>query len=145
MDGVTLVDLTDRLDDPAIRGLLALAMGQPSAETLAALGERYRCEPNWTLLGHAEYGVGCVGVERAGRDCLVIRHIAVTPACRRQGIGRALLAALGEQEPSRWFVAETDGEAVGFYRRCGFAVESLGERYPGVERFRCTRQPRGRQ
>lgn len=34
--------------------------------------------------------------------------------------------------------AETDADAVDFYRRCGFAVESLGERYPGVERFRCT-------
>ena len=26
----------------------------------------------------------------------------------------------------------------GFYRCLGFTVESLGERYPGVERFRCT-------
>jgi hypothetical protein len=34
--------------------------------------------------------------------------------------------------------AETDSDAVGFYRSCGFTVLSLGEVYPGVERFRCT-------
>jgi ribosomal protein S18 acetylase RimI-like enzyme len=33
--------------------------------------------------------------------------------------------------------AETDSEALAFYRRIGFRVESLGEKYPGVERFRC--------
>ncbi|QSF44504.1 GNAT family N-acetyltransferase [Paenibacillus tianjinensis] len=33
--------------------------------------------------------------------------------------------------------AETDHEAVGFYRNAGFAITSLGEQYPGVERFAC--------
>ena len=38
----------------------------------------------------------------------------------------------------KYLVAETDADAIGFYQCCGFAVESLGELYPGVERFRCT-------
>ncbi|MNW71139.1 hypothetical protein D3C74_508110 [compost metagenome] len=33
--------------------------------------------------------------------------------------------------------AETDREAVGFYRSTGFPITSLGEKYPGVERFAC--------
>jgi ribosomal protein S18 acetylase RimI-like enzyme len=33
-------------------------------------------------------------------------------------------------------VAETDNEAVEFYRATGFRVTSLGEKYPGVERYR---------
>lgn len=33
--------------------------------------------------------------------------------------------------------AETDQEAVGFYRKAGFVITSLGEKYPGVERFSC--------
>lgn len=37
--------------------------------------------------------------------------------------------------------AETDAEAVGFYRSCGFTVRSLGEKYPGTERFLCERRP----
>lgn len=33
--------------------------------------------------------------------------------------------------------AETDDEAVEFYKRIGFQVRTLGEKYPGVERFHC--------
>lgn len=31
--------------------------------------------------------------------------------------------------------AETDHDAVGFYRTYGFSIHSLGEKYAGVERF----------
>ena len=31
--------------------------------------------------------------------------------------------------------AETDKEAVEFYKKIGFQVKSLGEKYPGIERF----------
>lgn len=34
--------------------------------------------------------------------------------------------------------AETDKDAVGSYRKNGFSITSLGEKYPGVERFDCT-------
>lgn len=30
--------------------------------------------------------------------------------------------------------AETDHDAIAFYRRYGFEIQSLGEKYPGVER-----------
>lgn len=41
-----------------------------------------------------------------------------------------------DPKPKR-VIAETDDEAVDFYRNIGFEVHSLGEKYPGVERFRC--------
>lgn len=41
-----------------------------------------------------------------------------------------------QPKPER-VIAETDEEAVNFYRSIGFEVYSLGEKYPGVERFRC--------
>jgi hypothetical protein len=37
----------------------------------------------------------------------------------------------------RELVAETDIDSVNFYLKTGFSVESLGEKYPGRERFRC--------
>ncbi len=33
--------------------------------------------------------------------------------------------------------AETDNDAVNFYWKYGFEITSLGEKYPGVERFLC--------
>ena len=37
-------------------------------------------------------------------------------------------------------IAETHKDAVIFYRNIGFEIKSLGEKYPGVERFQCTLQ-----
>ncbi len=34
-------------------------------------------------------------------------------------------------------VAETDRDTLNFYQKNGFVVISLGEKYPGVERFKC--------
>ena len=67
---------------------------------------------------------------------VTIRHIATASASRRTGIGTRLLAALQQSAPGGLpIVAETDSEAIGFYRTNGFTIRSLGETYPGVERF----------
>jgi len=38
--------------------------------------------------------------------------------------------------------AETDKDAVDFYKKYGFKALSLGEKYPGVERFACVLESR---
>jgi hypothetical protein len=55
---------------------------------------------------------------------------------RRTGVGRRLLAAVRQATPAALpLIAETDTHSVGFYTATGFAVVSLREKYPGVERF----------
>jgi ribosomal protein S18 acetylase RimI-like enzyme len=81
--------------------------------------------------------IACLGLEPRGRDEAEIRSLAVLPAWRRQGFARALIFGASEQFGLRGLEAETDADAIGFYRAVGFTVERLGERYPGVERFRC--------
>ena len=65
--------------------------------------------------------------------------LAVDARVRGRGIGRALIDATIAHLDLDRLDAETDGDAVGFYRSCGFEITSLGEKYPGVERFRVTR------
>ena len=93
------------------------------------------------MLGIEQDGelAGCIGVELSADGCAVIHNIATAVEFRERGFGRAMIAAVVEQFQLRQLVAETDVDAVGFYRRCGFEITSLGERYPGVERFRCVR------
>jgi len=138
---MTLITLTARVDEPHIQALLAEAMGYTTLERLARVCARYR-EAGWHLLGLEEGGrpVGLIGLELQAPGRAVIHHIAVLPAQRHRGIGRALLRGAAESLGLRHLTAETDADAVSFYRRCGFAVESLGEKYPGVERFRCALQ-----
>lgn len=126
-------------DDAAARALLALSSGTPTAATIARRYARYRREPHWHLCGYVSAGrlVGSLGLEIAAPGAAILRHIAVFPAYRGRGIGRQLIAHALARFRLHHLTAETDREAVGFYRRCGFSITSLGERYPDVERFRC--------
>ena len=83
--------------------------------------------------------VGAIGIDHAKKNRSVISHIAVHPNFRGQGIGRALIDEACLQLQVTGIEAETDGDADGFYRACGFDVVSLGEKYAGVERFLCTK------
>jgi ribosomal protein S18 acetylase RimI-like enzyme len=149
MSAPALVDLAPRLDDPELAALLSHSVGFPTPEKLQVIANCYRTEATWRLLGIEEDGavVGCIGImlETEDRDCAVIRHIAVAPQCRGRGIGRLMIEAVCADFRLRQLMAETDAEAVEFYRRCGFEVASLGERYPGVERFRCVKHLKNTQ
>jgi ribosomal protein S18 acetylase RimI-like enzyme len=68
-----------------------------------------------------------------------IHHIVVQPEWRGRGLGSALIRDGERQLGLSRISAETDRDAVAFYERTGFQVTNLGEKYPGVERFYCTR------
>ncbi|WP_338131242.1 GNAT family N-acetyltransferase [Cohnella rhizosphaerae] len=81
--------------------------------------------------------IGVIGYETDANRVATIRHIAVHPDERGKGYGRGMvLHLLTAADPER-IEAETDEEGVNFYRSIGFTVQSLGEKYPGIERFRC--------
>ncbi|MEH6945229.1 GNAT family N-acetyltransferase [Bacillus sp. JJ722] len=80
--------------------------------------------------------VGCIGIELNAKIC-EIKHIAVAPEERSNGIGSRLIKFLFGKFSLTTIIAETDKDAVEFYRNLGFKVTSLGEKYPMVERFLC--------
>ena len=74
-------------------------------------------------------------------DGVVLEYIAVAPELRGGGVGRVLVDALaGGAEP---VVAETDDDAVGFYRALDFDIglAPSDPRWPGRRRYRCVRRP----
>ncbi len=127
--------------EPALGPLLALAVGGADPGSLNAALQSY-APRDCHVLGARRQGDLVAVVGYACRsDAAVIRHIAVRRDAQRGGIGRRLLHEVTEMHPSLWVEAETDAEAIGFYERCGFEVLSLGERYPGTERFTVRRPP----
>ena len=130
-------DISFRLDDLEVKELLAYSVF-PDPEQLDQAVAAYRKPNGLELYGYEEEGllVGIIGVDTID-DEMTIKHIAVTPENRGKDYGRGMiLELLLQQKPSR-VVAETDDESVGFYRSIGFEIYSLGEQYPGVERYRC--------
>ena len=68
--------------------------------------------------------------------------IAVDAALRGQGIGTFLIEQTAKALGTSCLCAETDGDAVGFYRRCGFSTEKTVKYYGGeaVTRYLCRKR-----
>jgi ribosomal protein S18 acetylase RimI-like enzyme len=140
MSKAELIDLNGRQDEPAIRRVLELSHG--STQALEEACGHYR-SGEWTFIGWQEGDevLACAGAERLGGGTVGIRSIAVAPAWRHRGLGRTLVDALGERLEAKRLVAETDDDAVGFYRRCGFAVADAPSK-SGRTRYWCVREIR---
>lgn len=131
--------VTASVDDDAevIKPLLAAAIGGDQHRVDQVTAHYGHDDPSSVLLRAEIAGetVGVVGYTVRDAD-VVILHIATRSDLRRFGIGRRMLDAVRVAEPGhRRVSAETDSDAVGFYLANGFSAESLGEKYPGVERF----------
>ncbi len=147
MTSMTSCDLKPHLEAPVVRELLFALVGwrgdeARDREALERALASYRYDSSLSLFGlrREETLAGLIGLDAAVADERVIRHLVVHPTQRGRGVGRALLGAALDMHPAK-LVAETDLSAVEFYRRCGFEVMSLGERYPGTERFYCVLEP----
>lgn len=81
--------------------------------------------------------VGLIGVEYHSIGEITLLHIVVKPQYHRNGIGKKMIYDQLKVNQIRYIEAETDIEAVDFYKRIGFQIINLGEKYPGVERFNC--------
>jgi ribosomal protein S18 acetylase RimI-like enzyme len=127
------------VQDRAFRRLLGLAVFNPTDDRITRLLAEFYQHPDRRLFGlyQSDTLVGVTGIERLAPGRATLLHIAVDPLHQRQGAGRHMLEQVAAQEALTYLTAETDHEAVEFYRRAGFSVASLGEQYPGVERFQC--------
>jgi CubicO group peptidase (beta-lactamase class C family) len=138
------VDLRPRIDEPAVRavlGVLASAGDDREVDRYRDGGSRllgFVVEESWEAQGVPPgTPAACIGLEARGPDEAEISTLAVLPEWRLQGLARRLVYGACDHLGLLAVEAETDAGAVGFFRAAGFAVEPLGERRPGAERFRC--------
>ena len=118
--------------------LLAPALYMPTKEKIQARATAYAenplCRVFYALDGTEPVGLCIVQTDDRQAEILAL---AVQEAYRKQGVGKGLIAYTQRQVRVP-LTAETDDDAVGFYRRCGFCITSLGEKYPGVTRYHCS-------
>lgn len=125
---------------PSLRELLSYATSESAIEREYEkyLMENSRHLYSWEVNGEA---IGCMGIEFINAAHCVIKHIAVSPAARGNGVGRKMIDFICDEYSFDLISVETDKDAVEFYRSYGFKITSLGEKYPGVERFLCELKP----
>ena len=78
--------------------------------------------------------IGVVGLDIQGKTG-IIKHIAVLPEYRLQGVGKALIRHVIEHFSLRALHAETDEDSVGFYRKLKFTCEPFEGPYG--KRYKC--------
>lgn len=134
-----LTDLKPRLRETEVLSLLSESVWNPTAEKLEGIVCGYLSNDSLLIFGIETEGrlAGCAGVDLTDRLRGVLHHVAVHPAFRLRGAGRMMIDEIRRRTGVRELEAETDGDAVGFYGKCGFAIEDLGEKYPGTRRYRC--------
>jgi len=81
--------------------------------------------------------IGLIGIIRKSIIEVELKHIAIRSDYRKQGIGRDMIFKYIADNGILIIKAETDLEAVDFYKNIGFHILNLGEKYPGVNRYRC--------
>jgi ribosomal protein S18 acetylase RimI-like enzyme len=134
-----LIPIKSRIHELQIQELLAHSVF-PDPDDLEQTIQDYTTNEKLELYGYEsdDVMVGILGFQRDEENKLTVLHIAVRPDSRGAGFGRGLiLEAIAMFKPTV-VLAETDEETVDFYRSIGFEIKSLGEKYPGVERFSCS-------
>ncbi|OMF17167.1 GNAT family N-acetyltransferase [Paenibacillus amylolyticus] len=133
-----LINLKSRIEEPVVQELLSYSVF-PDPDHLKRALKQYVENDELYLAGYEaeEQLIGLIGYEHTGSNEITIHHIAILPENRFKNYGRGMISQLLEKYNPDTLIAETDLEAVEFYRNTGFVVYSLGELYPGVERFRC--------
>ncbi|KAB2460009.1 GNAT family N-acetyltransferase [Bacillus sp. CH126_4D] len=121
----------EEIEKNPILNVLQYAVG-PSETSLKKVVLYYRSNKG-TLYRYEEKA--CIGIEIIGANKARICHIAVAPQYRHKGIALQMIKEVLRIHQLTYVEAETDKEAVGFYKKIGFQVKSLGEKYPGIERF----------
>jgi ribosomal protein S18 acetylase RimI-like enzyme len=133
-----LVNMKERIGEEAVRELLAYAV-YPDPEQLESAVRRYAADDHDEIYGLDAEGelIAIAGIALDEERRLEVKHLAVHPEYRGQGYGRGIILELIALKAPTAVSAETDEEAIDFYRNIGFSVTGLGEKYPGVERFLC--------
>jgi len=136
-----LLDLTSRINEPAVVAIWSLASADPSN-----LAHRQRVLELYPPSGsRAIYGfesdrvvLATCGVTRIDDGGITVHQMATHPAHRRRGLGRRLIAAITDKLQPSSIRCGTDAPNDKFYGACGFVCESEGFPPSGIERFCCT-------
>ena len=132
-----IMNVKASLFDPEILTLLKPSVFDPTPERLKRRAEKYSADEKINVYVCKICGVYAgIVVFKTENGTAEILDIAVKPEYRKHGVGRRLIDFIFSQFSVDTVTAETDDEAVGFYKKCGFAIASVGA-VCGNKRYFC--------
>ena len=119
----SICDVKEKLSASAILHLLAPSVFNPTPERLLTRAKKYQADDKTKAYAYADNGEykGIVVFETKDKTAEIL-DIAVQPEYQGQGIGSRLIDYIFSQFAVSNITAETDDDAIGFYKKYGFAV-----------------------
>lgn len=122
-DVYSICDVKDKLSDSAILDLLASSVFNPTTERLLSRSGKYQADEKSKAYAYSE---NCeykgIIVFKIKDKTAEILDIAVQPEYQGKGIGSRLIDYIFSQFSINKIIAETDDDAIGFYKKYGFSV-----------------------
>ncbi len=124
-------------DDATAATILADATGEGTVEAAQIRIEQARAGGADRVIGGwlNDNLIAAYTLERDGMANQIV-VIAVAPEFRLQGFGRMMLLDALRRSGRRPLTAETDDDALGFYKACGFKMVGRRKHPSGVFRYR---------
>lgn len=118
-----IIDVKESLCNKSVYSLLAPSVFNPTPERLLSRAEKYQADDNTSVYAYLESGEykGIV-VFKTEENTAEILDIAVKPGCKGKGIGSRLIDYIFSKFQVNKITAETDDDAIGFYKKYGFTV-----------------------
>ncbi len=123
--------------------IYAPCMYQPKYEDFVAQMEEYFSDPSVKIFVCETEGDkdGILVMKEDGYEAEIL-GIAVKESLRKKGIGKDMVYQVMEIEHLKRITAQTDDDAIGFYRNSGFEAEKVVIEYPdgSAVRYNCVFQ-----
>lgn len=137
---MNIIDIKGNLHDEAVLTVISLSMYMPTVEKLKSLADKYESDSAISAFACVddEFVCGTIILKRIEDNQFEIIGIATHSDRRKQGVASKLISHAASILNCGVITAETDDDSVDFYRKYGFQIHSLGEKYPGIIRYLCT-------
>ncbi|MBQ8740980.1 MAG: GNAT family N-acetyltransferase [Clostridia bacterium] len=122
-DICAICDVKENIADSGIFELLAPSVYNPTPERLSGRAKKYQANDKAYIYAYSQNGenLGIVVFEIAEQSATIL-DIAVKPEQQGKGIGSGLIDFIFNQFDINTITAETDDDAVRFYKKYGFTI-----------------------
>ena len=137
---MNIVDIKERLHDECVLNVISYSQYMPTEEKLNKFADKCGSDSSISAFACEDNGFICgvIVLKHTGDTAFEIMSIATNPDYRKHGVASSLVSFAAGILKCSEIKAETDDDAVDFYHKYGFHIESLGEKYPGIIRYLCT-------
>ncbi len=135
----SIYDIKEIITEPYILKLLALSVFNPTEERLLNRAKKYQENENTNIYAYKDNGEhkGIV-IFKIVNNSATILDISVKPEFQGQGIGSKLIDFIFNSFNVDNITAETDDDAIGFYKKYGFTVDDTKVEF-NTKRYTCVK------